>query len=371
MRGAVHRRGKSWRAVIDLPHGEEAGRKQRTKTFRTRREAEDWVAEISVAAGSGYADPGRITVGQFLDRWLGAVGPTMKPNTRRYCFTASRRWQAALGQVRIEGLGALQIQEAVNRMAAGGLAPITVRRSLTMLRTAFRQGVTWGVVPRDVTVGVRGPRGSREMRCWNETQAGAFAAGIRGKTRYEALFRLALASGMRLGELLGLRWEDIDWDGGAVGVRRSLSWPRNGQPELLEPKTTSSRRVIALDEVTMGALRQHRARQAEDRLAAGGAWQDTGVVFCTQGGAFVDQRRIQRLLPSLARGSGVPRIRFHDLRHTHATILLRQGRSIKEVAERLGHSSVSITLQTYVHVLPDQRTGSAQVMGKVLGGATL
>lgn len=207
------------------------------------------------------------------------------------------------------------------------------------------------------------------MRCWNERQVTAFLAAIHGWTRYEALFRLALASGMRLGELLGLTWEDLESEVGAVRIQRSLSWPRHGNPELLDPKSRASRRTIALDSTTLAMLHEHRESQEKDRVGAGSAWRGIGLVFCTQEGGFVMERRIQRLMPKAAARAGVPRIRFHDLRHTHATLLLRQGRNVKEVSERLGHANVSITLQTYAHILPDQRVEVARVIGEVLDGA--
>lgn len=368
MRGSVSRRGRKWRARIDLPAREGEPRRQESRTFESRRAAESWLARMEIENEGGLRADGRhLTLGDFLDMWLEAVQSSLKPNTVRHYRMACRRWKAVLRDAPLGQLAPLQVQVALNRMAAK-LAPITARRTLTVLRTALRQGVAWQLLLADVVAGVRGPRGSREMACWNEVQAAAFLRAVRDATRYEPVFRLALASGMRLGELLGLRWEDVDWEGNAVHVRRNLSWPRGGEPQLVEPKSTASRRVIALDASTMEALRRQRRLQAEERLAAGPEWRGLGLVFMTTGGQYIDQRRIERLMSPLTSRAGVPRIRFHDLRHTHATILLRQGRSVKEVSQRLGHSGVAITLQTYAHVLPDQHLEAADVIGRVLDG---
>jgi integrase len=367
--GSIRKRGKGFVAVIDLPRGDDGKRRQKLKRFRTRKEAEEWMATMLAAIhGGAVADPGRLTVGGYLDRWLAAVGPALKPNTRRNYTMACVRWKARIGQVPLAKLTPLQVQLAVNDMA-DTLAVGTVRRSLATLRTALAQGKLWGIVPRNAADGVKAPAGEREMRCLDERQTAAFLAATRGWTRYDALFRLALATGMRLGELLGLRWEDVDWETGTIHVRRSLSWPRYGNPELLPPKSAASRRAITVDATTLAILREHRERQEREREAAGVAWQNLNLVFCTRDGGFVMERRIQRLMPRAAERAGVPRIRFHDLRHTHATLLLRQGRNVKEVSERLGHANVGITLRTYAHVLPDQRAEAARVIGSILDGA--
>jgi integrase len=368
MIGSIRKRGKGYIAVVDLPREEGGKRRQKLRRFRARRDAEQWLAEMLGAVHGGFVpDPGQLTVAQYLDRWLEAVAPSLKPNTRRNYTVANARWKKRIGRVPLAKLTPLQVQLAVNDMATT-LAAATVRRSLATFRTAMAQGISWGVVPRNMADAVKAPRGSREMRCWDERQVTAFLAAVQGWTRYAPLFRLALATGMRLGELLGLQWDDIDWQASTVHIRRSLSWPRYGRPELLTPKSAASRRTVSVDSTTLAILREHRDRQEQERAAAGGAWANRNLVFCTEDGGFVMERRVQRLMPKAAALAGVPRIRFHDLRHTHATLLLRQGRNVKEVSERLGHANVSITLQTYAHVLPDQRAEVARVIGDVLDG---
>lgn len=372
MRGSVRRRGRSWRAVIDLPHAEGGGRRQRTATFPTRREADAWLARVAAEAGQGLvADPGRLTVGEYLSRWLETSAPSLKATTVAAYRLDVDRWTRSIGHLPVGKISGMQVQVAVNQLAER-LAPATVRHAYGVLRAAMKQGVAWGVLARNPCSGVRLPRlGHREMRCWSEAEAARFLRTVHGRTRHETLFRFALATGMRIGELLGLKWDDIDWTQAEVSVVRSLSWPSGGKPELVDPKTQSGRRVIAVDPFTLEALRLHRKRQAMERLLAGPAWQDLGLVFSRRDGGYLDYKDLHRLLAVNAKRAGVPRIRIHDLRHTHATMLLRAGRNVKEVADRLGHADPSVTLRVYSHVLPDQRVEAAGVIGRVLGGASL
>lgn len=277
----------------------------------------------------------------------------------------SGRWRKALRNVPLRNLTPLAIQRTVNDMATT-LAPVTTRTSYTVLRTARRQAVQWGILSKSPAAGVKVPGSEAAMSRWNEAEAACFARAVQGATRYAPLFRLAVASGMPLGELLGLRWDDVDLEQGVVSVTHSLSWPRGGEPELVAPKTARSRRRISIDPGTVAALRHHRAEQSAQRLAKGPAWPDLNLVFCTPRGGYVRQEIVERALHVLEKASDLPQIRFDDRRHTHATILLRQGRIIKEVSDRLGHANIAITLQRYSHVLPDQQAEMACVMGHVL-----
>lgn len=368
---AVYRRGKKWRAVVDLPRGADGRRNQLTKLFATKREAEEWEASTRVElSATAFVEPGKMTVGQYLQQWLDATLPSLKHATRDTYTRVISRWTPVIGEVPLAKLTPLAVQRAVNALATE-LSAATVRGHYAVLRTALKQAHAWGLIRDIPTRAVRLPRDpGKEMRCWTETEAGRFLAVASETTRYCALFRLALASGMRIGELLGLRWQDVDWQAGTVRVAQCLSWPTCGEPALVEPKSRRSRRVIDVDPGTMKALRQHQKQQAADRLAAGPDWPDRNLVFVTRTGSFVKPLALTALVHSIARKAGVPDIRFHDLRHTHATLLLRAGRNLKEVSDRLGHSDPAITLRCYAHVLPDQRSEIARVIGNVLDGTS-
>jgi integrase len=186
-------------------------------------------------------------------------------------------------------------------------------------------------------------------------------------TRQEALYTLALATGMRQGELLGLRWRDVDLDAGVLRVRASLRRSRKtGDWHFAEPKTRRSRRQLALGPETIEVLRRQRARQAQSRLLVGAAWRDLDLVFATEAGGPLLARNVYRSFMQLLARAELPRVRFHDLRHTAATLLLSARVNPKVVSELLGHASVAITLDIYSHVLPDMQQDAAATMDRLL-----
>ena len=193
--------------------------------------------------------------------------------------------------------------------------------------------------------------------------------------RLEALYTVATATGLRQGEALGLRWRDVDLDAGSLRVAHSLQRvpiaKRIGKgPEfvLAEPKTARSRRAIHLPGVVVTALREHRVRQLEDRIAAGSAWLDLDLVFCTTVGTPLVARNVVRAFGHLLRRAGLPPIRFHDLRHSAATLMLAQGVSPRVIMETLGHSQIGMTMNLYAHVMPSMQRDAADLMDAVLGG---
>ena len=315
------------------------------------------------------ADAQRLPLRAYLEQWQEAIGPSLKPNTVHNVVRAKARLLAELdGGLALGRLTPAVVQAAIHRLGTTHAAG-TARRDLMWLRSAMKQAVVWGYLARNPTAGVRAPRAAEpEMRCWNESQAQAFLRALSGRTRYAIFFRLALATGMRAGEILGLRWCDIDWERGALRVVHSLSWPGTEPPQLLDPKTKGSRRVVLLDAATVDALRLHHSGQLQERVRSGACWRDLDLVVATRDGGYVRLRDLWRVLSSAAQRAGVPRIRIHDLRHTHGTLLLRQGRGVKEVADRLGHTNPSMLLQRYAHVLPDQQADVARAIGAILDG---
>jgi len=205
-----------------------------------------------------------------------------------------------------------------------------------------------------------------EMATLTEEQARTFLDAAVGD-RLEALYRLALTTGMRQGELLALKWRDIDLDGASLQVRATLQ-NTGGEYRIIEPKTQSSRRRIALPVTAVEALRSHLTRQSEERRRAGKAWEDNDLVFPNTVGRPLDGLNLMKywFLPLLKRAD-LPRIRFHDLRHTAATLLLGQGINVKVISEMLGHADVSITLRVYAHVMPHMQQQAADAMDATFG----
>lgn len=237
----------------------------------------------------------------------------------------------------------------------------------TTLHRALKQAVRWGLVPRNAAAAVDPPRVvTPEMRPLSSAQARTLLATAKGN-RLQALFVLAVTTGMRQGELLGLGWEDVDLEARSVRVRRTLTLAKGG-PRLTEPKTKGSRRSIRLTSGAVEALVRHRVRQDSEGAAAGGKWNAWGFVFCTRRGTPIRRDNLHdKHWKPLLRRAGLPDIRFHDLRHTCATLLLTMSVHPKIVSEMLGHSSIAITLDTYSHVIPGLGEAAANAIEEVLG----
>jgi integrase len=257
--------------------------------------------------------------------------------------------------------------KTVARKLDEGLAPKSVKHVHTTLHRALGQAVRWGLVPRNVAAAVDPPRvRTPEMRPLSPTQARTLLAAAEGN-RLTALYVLAVTTGMRQGELLGLGWEDVDLDAGTVRVRRTLTLARGG-PRLTEPKTRRSRRQIRLTASAVDALDRNRERQEAEGAAKGDGWNDQGLVFRTRRGTPIRRDNLHsKSWKPLLRRAGLPDVRFHDLRHTCATLLLTKGVHPKIVSEMLGHSSIAITLDTYSHVIPGLGEAAALAMENALG----
>lgn len=251
---------------------------------------------------------------------------------------------------------------------AAGLSPTTVRHVQAILHRVLEQAVRWGVVARNVADLVDPPRrAQRDMRPLDAVQVRRLLDAAHGD-RLEAIFVLAVTTGMRRGELLALRWRGVDLDGASLSVTGTLHQTPSGLV-VAEPKTPRSRRRIDLTPTAVAALRRHRTAQLEERLLAGSLWQEGGFVFTNVVGRAVDPGNLllRAFAPLLTR-AGLPRMRFHDLRHTAATLMLTRGVHPKIVSEMLGHATIAITLDTYSHVLPTMQQAAARAMEDVLTG---
>lgn len=349
----------------------DAGRRRRRAVYgETKREATDKLRAVQRSLEDGQTvTSDRKTVGGFLAEWLDkSVAPTVRPRTLdSYRDQVRVHITPELGRIQVSKLAPADVQGMINRKLAGGLSPRSVQYLHAILRRALRQAVRWGLVTRNVATLVDPPRVRRpEVRPLSPAQARELLEAARGD-RLEGMITVAIALGLRQGEILGLRWADVDLDAGTLTVRNALQRRGPGW-KLVEPKTERSRRTIVMPEVVAAALRGHRTRQLEQRLWAGSRWQEHGFVFTSTIGTPLASRGVTQHFQALLEGAGLPRQRFHDLRHACATLLLAQGVHPRVVMETLGHSQISMTLDTYSHVIPALQRDAADRMDAVLGG---
>lgn len=249
-----------------------------------------------------------------------------------------------------------------------GLSPRTVQYVRAVLRKALNQALKWGRVPRNVALLVDPPTATKpQIKPLTPEQGRKLLDAARGH-RLEALYRVALSLGLRQGEALGLRWEDVDLDAGTLRVAMALQ-RRKGVKELVMPKTEQSRRTLPLPAVLVAALRAHRTRQLEERLAVGPMWREHGMVFPSTVGTPLEPRNVTRHFKALLERAGLPNVRFHDLRHSCATLLVAQGVHPRLVMEVLGHSQIHLTMNTYAHVLPEAQREALALMDGLFPGA--
>lgn len=367
--GSIYKRADGrWAAVIHL--GYEGGRRRRKAFYGpTRQAVAERLAEALKARQDGLPLAGdRQTVRQYLDGWLASVRPSLRPATwQRYRQYVTLHAVPVLGRLRLSRLTPQHLQGLYAGKLKEGLSPTSVRHLHAVLHRALWQAARWGLAARNVADLVTPPRAKRrDMKTLSPEEARRFLEAAQGD-RFHALYVLALSTGMRQGELLALHWANVDLDKGTAQVTGTLQQIGRGFA-VTEPKTAHSRRQVALTRTAVETLRQHRVAQAEARLRLGAAWTDADLVFCNEIGGFVDASNLVRrsFLPLLRR-AGLPRIRFHDLRHTAATLLLSEGVHPKIVSEMLGHSQIAVTLDLYSHVTPTMQREAAEAMEAVLG----
>ncbi len=307
----------------------------------------------------------------FLREWLVKAAPrTLRPRTLAgYRSIVERHLIPALGRIRLRKLQPGDVDAYLNGAAERGLTARTGQYHHAVLRRALGQAERWGYVRRNIAKLVTPPQvRQRDMAPLTPDQARRFLAGIAGD-RLEALYAVSLSLGLRQGEALGLTGGDVDLDARTLTVRRTLQ-RYGGAYHLDEPKTQRSRRTISLPAPLADALRLHRTRQAEERLRAGPLWEGEcwNLVFCTERGTPLAGAEVTRRFQAKLAALGLPRQRFHDLRHAAATFLLAQGVPLRVVMEVLGHSTITTTANVYGHVLPELARDAMDRQGALLFG---
>ncbi len=382
MRGGTRKRGSTWTWYVDVVDPATNRRRQRTKGgFRTKREAQAALNDAVEALRSGtFVESSKVTLGAFLaDQWLPTIRAAIRPNSwTTYRIYAETHVIPALGGVSLQSLSAVHLNQLYADLAdhgrrdgRGGLAPKSVRHVHVLLHKALGDALRWGLVPRNVANAADPPRLPRRQRAiWSAEELRAFLR-LTADDRLGAMWLLFATTGMRRSEMLGLPWWAVDLEARPrrLLVVQTVVLLGNEPVIVAEAKTESSHRQLALDSFTVAALRAHRARQLEERLAWGPAWMDTGLVFTQQDGSILHPGRVTKRFVRLVRDASLPPITLHGVRHSYATAALAAGEPLKVISERLGHASTTITANLYQHVLPsmDERTANA-VARLILGG---
>lgn len=376
--GSIFQRADGrWVAKIAVGYDNSGKRLRKTVYGHTKKEVQDELTKLLHRKSTGaLAATSRVSVGQYLERWLNdVVRLTVRPSThRRYAELIATHVTPRLGGVRLHRLTAGDVQGVYSTMEQSGSSPRTRQFVHDVIRNALANAITWGLVQVNVCDQLARPKVPKvKMKVLDASQAAMFLTAAKSD-RLSAMYTLAVTVGMRQGELFGLQWEDVDLDEGRLSVRYTLT--ESGT--LAQPKTPKSRRLIELPAVAVDALWTHKAAM----LAEGNA--GSSFVFCdTHGGPLRSQNVLRRSFQPILKAAQAalveatkddsakfPSIRFHDLRHTAATLALQEGVHAKVVSEMLGHATVAFTLDTYAHVLPSMGKAAAAAMNRLFAVAT-
>ena len=378
MKGHIRERSPGhWAIVIDLRDAATGKRRRKWHSFAgTKRQAQIECSRlISELSGGLYIEATKITVRQFLDRWLEHIKPLVSPRTHeRYGEIARKNLNPLLGAVVLTKLRPMQISDAYakalsggRRDGQGGLAPRTVHHMHRVLKQALTQAVRWQLLIRNPTEAVDPPKVERHrISTYDMPQTAALIDAVRG-TRLFIPTLLAVLCGMRRGEIAALRWQNVDLSTGQISIVASAEQMNSG---VRFKETKSGRaRTVAMSGTVRDELRAHRVQQAQDMFKLGTRLTDENFVAALADGSPMQPTFITHEWVRMISATSLPRVRFHDLRHAHATHMLSSGVHPKVASERLGHSKVGITLDLYSHVLPGMQEDAAAKMDAALKAA--
>ena len=354
-------------------------RRQRSKMFDTRTEARAWLtARLAEVVSGRVSDAGALTVGEYLADWLGSLGMQQleAATLSWYRSAVVRHIIPALGRVRLAKLSAVQIESFLAAKAEsgrldgkGGLGPASVRRLQVTLHKSLDAAVRKGMLatnPVDLADKPKIPARDVTEAVWTPETMTEFLSAT-GTDRLAPLWQMASMTGLRRSEICGLQWPDIDLDSGVLSVKRARIQINGGKPITKGPKSAASRRVVDFDAEMVNVLRRWKVAQLEDRLRAGTAWDPGEWLFTNEIGQPVNPEWVGKRFRRLVADAGLPTITMRQLRHSHATALLKAGVHPKVVQERLGHSSISVTMDIYSSVLPGMQREAVERLATMMG----
>ena len=381
-KGHIRARGPgAWELKYDIGINPTTGsRITKFRTVRgTKRDAQRELRTILTAVDDGtHTDPGKMTLRGWLEQWLEEAQHNVAPKTlQRYREIVDLHLVPALGSIPLAKLQAVHIQSYYSQALAsgrrdgtGGLSPQTVVHHDRVLHVALKRARALRLLSSNPAEDVSPPKVQRkEIKVLEPAAAATLLATARSTRMFPVIF-VALATGLRRGEVLGLRWSDVDLERRSLTVAQSLEQTKAGL-RFKSPKTKRSRRTIALSPTLVEELQSHRVRQAADRLALGLGREPAVLVFAKLDGEPIQPDSVTKMFSKLVRRAGVAPVSFHALRHTHATDLLRAGVHPKVTSERLGHTSIAVTMDVYSHAIPGLQEDAAQRIDAALRNALL
>jgi integrase len=368
MKGSVYKRGNTYSVDCKL-YKDKNNKWVRLQKggFRTKREANMFLAEeLSKVNRGEIAEYENMLVGDFLKLWLDQY---CKHNLKSSTYANRKnliesRIIPKIGELHVEELKPIHFSKFYNELHEQGYSSDYIHTMHSVLRTAFRYAVKWEITSKYMMENVDAPKlnKTKQIQTWTLEQASKFlkfTEKIENDYRH-IIYVLAIFTGMRKGEILGLRWSDVDFDNNKLQVVQTVYKPLKSAPTIQSTKTAGSMRSVSIPENVVQELKTHKRKQLEIRLKFGNAYKNNDLVCPRIDGSPMDPRAVNEHFTECIKKSKLPKIRFHDLRHTHATIMLKLGEHPKVVSERLGHKDVNITLNTYSHVLPNMQEDAAK-----------
>lgn len=351
-----HKTRNRWCAQVSLD-----GRRL-TKYAKTQKECRDWIRATLVKIDNGLTyEATKVTLAQFMETWLNSKELSRAPRTVfQYRKTFKQHIEETIGQIRLQELRPAHLKQLYVLKKEEGRGARTLQVIHAVLHCALKQAVKEGMIGRNPADAVDRPRAIQaELKIFTEEQSRQFLIAAVGSP-FEALYYLALTTGMRQGELLGLKWSDLDWSKGVLLVQRQLQFVEHKGNVLVPPKTRSGRRQIKIGRGMLEKLMQHKEKQEAQKADVGDRWQENDLVFPSSIGTPLDKFRVSHEFKKLLRSTGLPDIRFHDLRHTSISFLLDMGTPLNTVQRRAGHAKASTTADIYGHAMARSQEEAAE-----------
>jgi len=360
--GSIYKRSNgTWRAQISLEG------KRLSYTAKTRQECHDWLRKtLDLIDGGMTFRKSEYTLGEFLLEWIQAKKNSLRPKpARQYESIIKNDLLPAFGNAKLNQLNLERINRYYAKLTAERRGTRTIRLIHSVLHSALEHALRIGLISKNPSSGAILPRKqNREMKIFNEEQVSVFLIAAES-SRFKLIYRIALATGMRQSEILGLKWEDVDWIKSAITVQRQAQFVNGSGIVFLDPKTLSGFRKITLGKNLLEELRNYRVTQEKLKTKRGKRWQENNLIFATGNGTPINSRNIERDYYRILASTDLPKIRFHDLRHTAASLMINHGIPIVIVSKILGHSKPSVTLNIYAHCITEYQHEAAKVMDEI------